>query len=198
MMPWAPTVFLLLGACAGGFSDPGRAFGEPTDPDAPLHPETIHVPTTLGVVDTPRADVNGTPIGVACATCHAPDGAQIGDTGAPEAFHTKVDVLHGDLACASCHDPVDRARLRLADGSTIPLADALALCSQCHGPQARDYRHGAHGGMSGYWDRRRGPRERNSCVDCHAPHAPAYERVLPVHPPMDRFLPAGGAGGEHG
>lgn len=194
MLPRLLVLLPLLASCAGGFSDPSRAQGAPVDAAAPTHPEVLHVPTTLGVVDTPRLDANGTPLGVACATCHAPDGGIIGDeNGEPEAFHTKVELRHGELSCAHCHDPVDRSRLRLADASTVPMADAMQLCSQCHGPQARDWRHGAHGGMSGYWDLRRGPRERNHCVDCHAPHAPAYARVMPVFPPQDRFLPTEGA-----
>lgn len=186
----------LLGACAGGFADAERAHGAAVDPDAPLHPEVVVAPATLGVVDTPVTDVNGTPVGVACATCHAPDGDVIGETGAPEVFHTKVELVHGELTCAHCHDPVDRSLLRLADGEKVPLLDAMELCGQCHGPQARDFRHGAHGGMNGYWDRRRGPRERTNCVTCHAPHAPAYARVMPVHPPRDRFLP-GATEGAH-
>jgi hypothetical protein len=65
----------------------------------------------------------------------------------------------------------------------------MDLCGQCHGPQARDYAHGAHGGMTGYWDLSRGPRERNNCIDCHDPHAPAFPKVRPVFAPKDRFPP---------
>jgi hypothetical protein len=57
-----------------------------------------------------------------------------------------------------CHDPARYDRLRLATGESIPMTDALQLCAQCHGTQHRDWRHGAHGGMSGHWDLARGPR----------------------------------------
>jgi hypothetical protein len=67
----------------------------------------------------------------------------------------------------------------------------MALCAQCHGTQKRDYDHGAHGGMRGYWDLKRGPRERNHCVSCHDPHAPKFGTFMPVHPPKDRFLQRG-------
>ena len=67
------------------------------------------------------------------------------------------------------------------------MREALTLCSQCHGPQRRDYDHGAHGGMTGYWDRSRGGRQRNHCVDCHDPHQPAYVGGLPVPAARDRF-----------
>ena len=62
------------------------------------------------------------------------------------------------------------------------------LCAQCHGTQARDYAHGAHGGMSGYWDTTRGEQVRNQCTHCHAPHAPAYPHMRPTFKPRDRFL----------
>ncbi|MDP2304704.1 MAG: hypothetical protein Q8P18_01585 [Pseudomonadota bacterium] len=175
---------LLLLACDTGFADPSRAFGPPV-PDGPRHATTIHAPTTLGVVDTPLTDANGTPIGVACATCHGPDpeSSWAAREGAP--FHTGVKLAHGPIVCDSCH-AADRTALHLADGTLVPLADTIELCAQCHGPQYRDYTHGSHGGMNGYWDTRRGPRTKNHCADCHAPHAPAYAAVLPVFPPHDR------------
>jgi hypothetical protein len=40
--------------------------------------------------------------------------------------------------------------------------------------------------MRGYWDLTRGPRERNTCTDCHDVHAPLYPKVRPVFPPRDR------------
>lgn len=181
-------LFALLGACSGGFAAAERAEGPAVDASLPRQADVIVAPTTLGVVDSARVDVNGTPIGVACATCHHPDGTLLGDAGPPERFHTGVELRHGDLSCAHCHDPVDRSKLRLANGESVALLDAMTLCAQCHGPQARDFRHGAHGGMNGYWDTRRAPRERTVCVTCHAPHSPAYEKVTPVHAPQDRFL----------
>jgi len=176
--------------CDRGFADPSREFGPPVPDDAPLHPVEIVAPTTLGVADTPLVDAQGRPIGVACATCHGPNPAQswAAGSGAPETFHEAVDLQHGDLVCNACHVDGDRTRLHLADGTSLDLGDAMTLCAQCHGVQVRDYRHGSHGGMNGHWDLRRGPRTRNHCVSCHAPHAPAYGTVLPVHPPRDRYL----------
>ncbi len=184
---------LLLGACARpGFADPSREFGPPVPADAPLHHVDIHVPPALGALDTHLDDVRGRPVGVSCDTCHGPaaDGEPMADrAGAPdEPLHADLELAHGDLSCDSCHDPTDRTHLRLADGTLVDYADAMDLCTQCHGPQARDYRGGSHGGMTGYWDLRRGPRSRNHCVDCHAPHDPAYRAALPVFPPRDRYF----------
>lgn len=179
-------VILALG-CEHGFVDPTRATapapsGEPTV-------ERIHRPAALGALDTTLTQADGAPVGVACETCHsAGTGPAIADRlGDPETFHTAVRLQHGGLACDACHDPQDRTRLRLADGTRLDLADAMALCSQCHGPQRRDYDHGAHGGMTGAWDLRQGARTRNHCLDCHASHAPQFGTYTPVFPPKDRM-----------
>ncbi len=180
------SLLLVFLGCQSGFAYPAREFGEPVL-EGPRFPTEIHAPTTLGVVDTPLTDVHGTPIGVACITCHGPDPATAWVTVPGEAFHTGVELAHGDVTCASCHDPDDRTQLRLADGTAVAMADTMTLCAQCHGPQTRDYRRGSHGGMSGYWDTRRGPRTRNHCIDCHAPHAPAYAPMVPAAPANDRM-----------
>ena len=187
-------VALLMGCPSDSeWTDPSREFGPAVSTEAPKHPVSIHQPTTLGVADSAHVDINGTPIGVACDTCHGPSGelswAQQPDS--PANFHEAVKLEHGTLSCNFCHDD-DRTKLHLADGKKLDIGDALVLCSQCHGVQVRDYKAGSHGGMNGYWDLQRGPRDRNHCVDCHAPHTPAYERVMPVHMPQDRFLDESG------
>ncbi len=168
---------------------PAVAAGSADEPE--LHPVVVRHPETLGVLDTELRDVRGAPVGMACATCHAA-GARppiAGRAGAPEDFHAGVRLAHGTLTCNSCHDPADRTRLRLADGTSLALAEVMQLCGQCHGPQVRDYERGSHGGMTGYWDLSRGPRVRNSCVACHGAHEPSYPKVVPAAPPRDRFLP---------
>ena len=184
---------VMLGLSCGGPAS--RA----ADPEAPVtasvesavshHPVTIRLPSSLGVVDTGREDAEGRPIGIACATCHEPGlEAPMAERAGLPSFHRGVTIRHGELTCETCHPPTDRGRLRLADDRRIELAQVQQLCQQCHGPQYRDYVRGSHGGMQGYWDLRRGPRERNACVVCHAAHAPAYPSVIPVFPPRDRFL----------
>lgn len=185
-------ILVLLGIATGcdrGFLDSRREFGPPVPENAQPHPVEIHTPTTLGVADTPLLDAQGRPIGVACETCHGPtpDLSWASEPDRPNTFHQAVDLRHGELTCNACHDK-DRTKLHLADGQQLEVKDAMTLCAQCHGVQFRDYSHGSHGGMNGYWDLDRGPRDRNHCVDCHAPHSPAYGQVLPVHPPRDRYL----------
>lgn len=110
-------------------------------------------------------------------------------------FHQGLTFRHGSLACASCHVIGDQDRLHKADGTTVPLRDALDLCAQCHGPQFRDYQRRSHGGTSGRWDATSGPSVRNHCLDCHDAHAPKFLPSTPVLVPRDRGTVAGAHGG---
>lgn len=158
---------------------------------AERHPVRLRQSVTPPRVDTGRKDSQGNAVTVACGTCHATSAPRRESRRAADLdeFHQGLQYAHGDLTCLSCHDATDYDALRLADGRSLPFAETMALCAQCHGPQYRDYVRGSHGGMTGYWDLTRGPRERNHCVDCHDPHAPAYPEVMPTFPlPPDRGL----------
>jgi len=162
----------------------------PAAPPQPLFPVTIHRPDGPPVIQTGRLDEMGRPIVANCSTCHETktpnptlhDGADLKD------FHQGLITRHGERTCLSCHDPRDYNQLRLADGQPVAFQEVMTLCAQCHGPQYKDYKHGAHGGMTGYWNLTRGPRTRNNCIDCHDPHAPQFPKLMPVLRPNDRFL----------
>ena len=180
-----------------GPSERERASPAPYVPMGDLHPiETLGSPEGSGV-STSRTDALGRPVVVACSSCHAaraPDATRR-DGAEFTVFHQGLTMRHGGLTCLSCHGGDGYDALRLADGSAVPFPEVMTLCRQCHGPQARDYAHGTHGGMAGYWDRSKGPRTRNSCVVCHDAHAPAYSGMQPAPGPADRFLdPPGGDG----
>jgi hypothetical protein len=169
-------------------------------PATALHTEQVAVPSVLRGLPM-FADDAGVMTVTPCTTCHgAIDATPLPLTaegiGGP---HAGLTVRHGTLRCAACHEQGQRDRLHLADGRSISMIDAMELCAQCHGPQKRDFDHGAHGGMRGYWDRRAGPRTRNHCVSCHDPHAPRFGAFAPVEGPRDRFSSqhAQGEEGEH-
>ncbi len=158
------------------------------------HATTIHQPTRLERLrlgDPTAATVPAAT--VSCDTCHSLRGARpLPDSMLRlQAFHQGLELKHGTLGCAACHAAGVLPKLHLADGRSLERSQAIELCAQCHGPQYRDYQHGTHGGMTGYWDLRLGPRVRNHCVDCHDPHAPAIRSVVPAPKPRDRFF--GGA-----
>jgi formate-dependent nitrite reductase cytochrome c552 subunit len=147
----------------------------------PLGPPTIELTT---------ADPQGRQGAIACSTCHSVREPNF-ENRTPadlDEFHLKMPMSHGTLACYSCHNPDDTDTLRLADSTAVEYPDVMTLCAQCHGTQARNYQHGAHGGMSGYWDLSRGPRSRNNCIDCHDPHVPKFPSMRPTFKPRDRFL----------
>jgi hypothetical protein len=194
----AVALLCLVGCDYSQYADPSRRLAAPPASDR-VFPTVVHEPTSFGVLDAPlvlnaERDI---PAGTACETCHDEKPDPSWDPERDELFHTNVETTHGNLSCNQCHDQ-DRRVLHLADGSPVPFLEVIRLCGQCHGTQYRDFTHGAHGGMNGYWDTRQGARLRNNCVDCHTPHAPAFGTRLPVFPPRDRYLlGAHAATGEH-
>lgn len=189
VMPLFFSLWSLLG-CNSDFTDPTREFAEPRSLKLTAYPTTIHQSPGLGFIQSGKYNEQGEPISVPCSTCHNPGHGDpwVKRRDAPEKFHSDIELNHANLSCNACHLSTNGSKLHLADGHILELRETMTLCAQCHGVQFRDYKHGSHGGMTGYWDRRRGPRSRNHCVDCHAPHDPAYKSVSPVHPPKDRHL----------
>jgi hypothetical protein len=189
------TVPVVIAALAVGA---GYQAGKSTTPLAPDKPPTsptlyavvINAPSAQPVVHTGEFDAQGNEITVNCTTCHATRTANttISDGQQLEDFHTGLYTNHGGLSCLSCHNADDYSALHRANGETLSFAKTKQLCAQCHGPQHRDYTNGSHGGMNGYWDLSKGGRTRNTCTNCHDPHAPQYPTVMPVFRPKDRFL----------
>lgn len=158
----------------------------------PSHDVLVRKPTAPAGVNTGRVDFQGNPVVLECRNCHdvMEPNINISDAAQLDKFHQRLKFTHGQLSCVACHNSQDGyTTLHLADGTTISYADTMTLCAQCHGPQHRDYQHGSHGGMTGYWDLTKGPRQRNHCVDCHDPHSPQIPVVRPAAGPNDRFSP---------
>ena len=161
------------------------------------HMVTIRQPVGPPRVDIGLTSMHGEKLNVACSTCHTTREPNIANrkTADLDEFHKGMSFSHGNLACLACHNPKDYDTLHLADRTPLSFQEVMSLCSQCHGTQRRDYDHGAHGGMTGYWDLSRGPRVRNNCVDCHNPHQPKFPKMNPTFKPRDRFLES--RNGEH-
>lgn len=180
----------------------------PTPPAPTLHPVVIRQPAGPPRVASGTVDHAGRPATVACSTCHTtrPPNAANRGTADLDLFHQGLVVVHGNTpataqqpagtnTCLTCHNAADYDSLRLANGERVEFRDVMRLCAQCHGPQYRDWQHGAHGGMNGYWDLTRGGRMRQSCTGCHDPHAPKFQGMHPMPPPGDRFFKTGHAAG---
>lgn len=188
--------FVLLAAC--NRPEQPRRFGPA--PSASAFPVTVHQPDRLTSVESGRTDARGVPLRVACVTCHSMrDKATPPESTAElREFHVGMRFEHGGLTCASCHRGGQPPMLGLADGRAVPTSEAMQLCAQCHGPQARSYSRSAHGGGRGSWDLSRGPRDRNHCVNCHDPHVPKFQPSIPVLPPRDRGVTQSEKGDSHG
>lgn len=156
-----------------------------------IHATTIRKPNGAPLIKIGVLDEHGREATVACSVCHTTKPANVEAKlgSALTLFHQGLNGKHGNLSCVACHNPSDGyASLRLADGKSVLYTDVMTLCAQCHGPQFRDYQHGAHGGMTGHWDLTKGDRVRNNCIDCHDVHHPKYPTVVPARGPNDRFL----------
>ena len=166
------------------------------EPGGKKFPVKIRKPGLMPMVDSGKVDRDGNAVMVRCNNCHDSKKPNPATSDADELkdFHQRMTFKHNSLKCVSCHDTRDYESLHLADGSTVSFSHVMQLCAQCHGPQFRDYRNGSHGGMTGYWDLSRGPRERNNCIDCHDPHAPAYPMVMPVFQPKTHVGSVKGGG----
>jgi len=175
---------------ARGSQDGGLGVGELAPVGAALPGQTRVNPHASPSGAGAGIDAKGRPIVIQCSVCHSvrtpnPDNASSEDL---DEFHQGLVFSHGSLRCLSCHNADDYTSLRLASGSRVEFPNAITMCAQCHADKVRDYEHGAHGGMTGYWDLSRGGRVRNACIDCHDPHAPAFPHMTPTFKPIDRFL----------
>lgn len=185
---------IALGVTTGSWApsradEPRGQDGQPGPPPARYHEVELRPGRAAPRVDTGRRDRAGRPVVVMCGTCHAtkaPDSTTRATADLVD-FHQGLQLAHGGQSCLSCHDARDYDRLKLADGSPLAFEQVVTLCSQCHGPQRRDFDHGAHGGMMGHWDLQAGGRVRHACTTCHDPHAPAYPAAMPVFAPRDAY-----------
>ena len=124
-----------------------------------------------------------------CSDCHA-DVEVNRERRALEEMHDDIVLDHGpkERWCFDCHNPDDRDRLRLANGTLIGFDESYRLCGQCHGTIFRDWRQGIHGRREGYWN---GAKSYLLCAHCHNPHAPRFRPIAPLPAPVrPQFLRA--------
>ncbi len=118
-----------------------------------------------------------------CSECHDEDLP-------PNPTVRKLKLAHDDIAlthggenrwCFDCHNPIDRDKLRLANGTLVGFEESYRLCGQCHGEIYRDWREGIHGRRIGDWD---GAKRYLLCAHCHNPHSPRFKPLVPLPPPV--------------
>ena len=119
-----------------------------------------------------------------CSECHAdlppnPVRRELVD------FHDDISQLFNHDSenrwCLDCHDLIHRDSLKLASGKLLDFKESYKLCGQCHGDKYRDWKVGVHGKRKGEWN---GKKEYLLCVNCHNPHSPKFEELVPELPPV--------------
>lgn len=115
----------------------------------------------------------------ACTECHSKPLSKIKGKDYKKA-HWDIELKHADLNtmnCVTCHDSENMDNLKSLTGNKIDFNRSYNLCSQCHTKQFKDWKGGAHGKKIGGWAP---PRASMTCVNCHNPHKPAFEKRWPV------------------
>ena len=115
--------------------------------------------------------------------------------------HSDIVMGHGEHGrnnnCFNCHNENNLELLQTRDGRVLKFQDSPQLCGSCHGPTYEDWEAGAHGRISGFWDRKLGLIKRQDCVNCHNPHTPTFQGRKPAPGPHALHpLPPAPAGGE--
>lgn len=115
----------------------------------------------------------------ACIECHSKPLAQMKSSVGQKA-HWDIKVKHanvGTMNCATCHNDNNMNQLRTLTGENIDFNLSHKLCAQCHSSQFKDWKGGAHGKKVAGWAP---PRASMTCVNCHDPHSPGFEKRWPV------------------
>ncbi len=130
--------------------------------------------TTPVRTPSPRAEIHLGRFTLRCNECHRILPAPY--IGGPSwLVHTNVQLAHGiNSRCLNCHHAANRETFTDDYGNEIPWDQPQLLCAKCHGPVYRDWQHGSHGRINGYWDPSRGPQVKLKCVRCHDPHHPRF------------------------
>lgn len=116
-----------------------------------------------------------------CTECHSEPLAKLKEHKVGQkAAHWNIKLDHAGpvtMNCTTCHNENNFDNLKSVTSGTIDFNFSYKLCSQCHQEQFKDWKGGAHGKQIGGWAP---PRVSNTCVNCHNPHSPRFEKRWPV------------------
>ena len=115
-----------------------------------------------------------------CTSCHTQPLNLMNQAGNKRA-HWDIELKHAPdvVECLTCHDSRKLDVLTLIRGSQIDFDQSYRVCAQCHFNQFNDWVGGAHGKRLGGWAP---PRIIMTCVQCHNPHQPRWNKRWPAHP----------------
>ena len=114
----------------------------------------------------------------ACTECHSKPLSKMQEKDLKKA-HWNIKLKHADsntMNCLTCHNGTNMNELQSITGHKIDFNNSYKLCSQCHQKQYKDWTGGAHGKSLKSWAP---PRASMTCVNCHNPHTPSFEKKWP-------------------
>ncbi len=116
----------------------------------------------------------------ACKECHTKSLSELKGADTIKKAHWDIRLAHANLHtmnCITCHNGDDMDHLSSLTGTRIDFNRSYKLCSQCHNEQFEDWKGGAHGKKVAGWAP---PRASMTCVNCHNPHKPGFEKKWPA------------------
>ncbi|SHG56199.1 cytochrome c3 family protein [Winogradskyella jejuensis] len=117
----------------------------------------------------------------ACIECHSKPLEQMSNSSFDgKRAHWDIKINHASIEtmdCATCHNPKNMNNLNSLTGKDIDFNLSYKLCAQCHSSQFEDWKGGAHGKKVAGWAP---PRASMTCVNCHNPHNPSFDKRWPV------------------
>ena len=115
-----------------------------------------------------------------CTECHSEPLAELQEEGFKKA-HWNIKLDHAEestMNCLTCHNGEGNMdNLHTLSGNIVDFNNSYNLCKQCHQKQYSDWTGGAHGKKIGGWAP---PRTSLSCVNCHNPHKPHFDKRWPA------------------
>ena len=114
-----------------------------------------------------------------CNNCHSKPIAQLKKEQVGQAAHWDITLKHANklsMNCSTCHDMDKPNDLTSLTANSISFDHSYQQCAQCHSTQYKDWQGGAHGKRLRGWVP---PRVAQTCVGCHNPHQPAFEKRWP-------------------
>jgi len=164
------------GVCAWGIAELQKHDSSPDQPTGKIIGSTVR-----GDVRPLRLRRGG--FTYSCNECHdsflaSPERREL------VAEHRDIQLNHGQNDyCLNCHHRTNRNAYVAHDGSEISSDKPMDLCAKCHGLIYRDWKSGAHGRSSGFWNEAQGERKRLVCIQCHDPHDPKFPSLAPMPGP---------------
>ncbi len=113
-----------------------------------------------------------------CSSCHKPESGDVVETETEPHWNITLNHASADvMTCTTCHTTENFDYLHTLADTPVEFDHSYQVCAQCHTSQYDDWVGGAHGKRMEGWAE---PRVVESCVGCHNPHSPEWEKRWPA------------------